>query len=574
MQISLLIYLFIAIIFVLIILYLIKISKNSGGNPSPIPCVGPGCDPNKNINCSVLDVNTIRHCEKDEDCYRCADNGGNMSCQTTPDYAIDLPQSNCLPPNYIYNSDTSTCHLAPNQNICLPFDLNSDFECNEYTGIKILTKPGLNLPYNWKCLCRDNTKFTNNNEIGTDCTDIKLCSMLGTTNENSKNGNYLVRTGTETYPQPTYWNSKSKWNPLPPSFDGGEGACKCNSQSYADQNNLRCITGTCYPGTPTTNGKDCDCQHPYIKCSDINYRNDYVFGKYSLGLCDDPSCVPDPCIISSDDYSSQYDSGTNTCKCKGENTIAISSDQVPTGQKCQNVCSNNGPCGSGTSKRGTCYAETSDAHDKTTYWHFVTDETARCEIQHIESGRYLAIDNDGRLINDTAGSLFYIVPFCSGITANPNGSCKSPNGALGVKSLITNDKYMFKDVKSGKYIGLNTKTGIIELITNPIDYIQWSFIQSGSSTTVGAIMYPINNYIIPDKKFNEYVNNLVSTTKWQNSARCKDCIEPAQQDVSSGLCNEKPLLPPNSKCDADEDCRSGHCKHCGFWEFWCSSGCD
>ena len=73
-------------------------------------------------------------------------------------------------------------------------------------------------------------------------------------------------------------------------------------------------------------------------------------------VCNDfPMCISDPCA----DYGGKYKKeagavgGKNACDCPA-GTISDKTKTNWTGSYCDNPCQNNGPCGTGSSKRGTC----------------------------------------------------------------------------------------------------------------------------------------------------------------------------------------------------------------------------
>lgn len=578
---SLIIYGSLFLLFALVIGFLVwksvKSRTDDGGGGEG--CDSPDCK-NKDKDCTITSSDTLKHCTKDEDCYRCM---GDMACRPSSslDYHLSITQDKCIPPYYQWDHSTNSCVLIPGQQVCLPQDLDVNFKCNKYTGRKVLGKLGQDLPYQWMCICKDSTMFSNE-EIGTDCSKIQLCGMQGESNESSK-ARHLVLAGTEKNPQSAkLWSPENDWSPLPPSL-GGQGACICAPNEYADQVSMNCHSSQCGNGQPSRacgqQGKDCTCQCDagFVDCADITFRNDPIFGKYTIGVCDvgmNPdgtirysTCVPDPCKMNPDDFNSKYDPGTRNCICP--TGVPVQSDQVPTGQKCINLCENNGPCGkAGTDEqRGTCYIDDGKEHDELLVWKFLANsQENKIEylIQNESTSAYFYTDNGKVRTSAKGGSAYYVVPVCAGTGANPDGTCKSPNNAPGVSQLHSNDKYRLVDVSSGMTIGMDD-SGSLVTTSDQSKYITWTYISyKDSETNKGYISYG-SEYVSATSASGFTDADLTTTGKWANSARCKDCILPAKQD-GTGLCNKKPCLDDGRWCTDSSQCCNGNCHTCSFWE--------
>jgi hypothetical protein len=345
-------------------------------NPSiPKMCFGDNCMPTS--DCSILNPATITKCETSEDgkkiCNSCicqanSNLTGCMTCQESdPDstddtkvYKLDIPQESCKDPLF-WDSNDNTCKLSKGS-YCLPKEM-IDVSCNKYTGRKLLKK-GDN-GYEWTCVCKNDTKFS-----GDSCTDINICSMLGSSaNPNNNKQRGLIRKGTTN----DFWQPTSNWDP------NLEGECKCSRQGEVpDNNRLICARNECMPGSfddSDDSRKTCICPDGFVDCKDLSIVHDKdLAGIIDTGLCRIPSCVPDPCGgPESDPNIGTYNSLTNNCECKPPYTL-VNDPYSILGVGCKKLCVDNGPCG----VRGTCKMNTESVITKFLFQCSDIDGTGIC----------------------------------------------------------------------------------------------------------------------------------------------------------------------------------------------------
>ncbi len=344
------------------------------------------CMPNK--DCGILNPSTITKCDMSEDgqkiCKSCmcepnSNLTGCMGCQESDPNSTDESKvyildditdpNSCIDPLF-WDTKDNKCKLSKGF-YCLPTKM-VDIKCNKYTGRKVLKK-GDDGYYQWSCLCKDDTKFS-----GDSCTDINICSMLGSSSNpsNIRRGfRGIVRKGTTN----DFWQGDtSDWDPLL------EGECLCNLQGeVADNDRLVCATNMCTPGEPLPGdktNKNCKCPSGYVNCQnltivdDVDSQGKKFSGFIDTGLCRMPSCVPDPCSGPDNDTDvGVYNETLNTCVCKPPYTL-VNDPYSVLGVSCKHLCKDNGPCYS----RGTCQISSENAVAKFSFNCFSTTDDGIC----------------------------------------------------------------------------------------------------------------------------------------------------------------------------------------------------
>ncbi len=534
------------ILLLIIAIYLIgKINLNPQYTEATY-CNDPSCL-NKNKDCGLMDSRTITKCATNSDCSSCM---GNLSCQNLQNTIIDIPQGKCVSP-MIWNNNK--CYI-PADNYCVPYNI-PDIDCNSFTGTKILSKVGIDDPYQWNCICKNNS-FT-----GPNCDQINICGMNGQTNEDMLNNNNISE-NSKTYltnSDGSYWSSSSDWDP-------NIGICKCGLNQVADNSTKTCLPSLCSPCSPLDVNK-CICpNNGYLDCyTDLAYTVDPIFGSYINGSCTPGTAVPDPCAAFEGDTANVYDPSTNTCKCDTTNGyFPVQTSQVSIGQKCVNLCDIQNPCAS----RGSCYVVSDDSKDKQSLWNF--------DVQCSNNDCYWLIhNNSGYLINDggninisSSGTLFIIEPICGTTNCVPM-----------VSQMTNNNKYKLKD-KDGNYLCLDNnilsfnKTGTIVTWTY---YITNDEAINNKNITSGRILV-VDNLFLGLLLDSGGVNKISLNPIYKGTARCKDCISPYMQDYPNQMCNTR-CLPDGSKCSGycgsgdSAPCCSIYCEHQGC-PFDCGQRCN
>ena len=181
---------------------------------------------------------------------------------------------------------------------------------------------------NWQC-----TKTEDCSQAGAD----SLCCVVDTTGTGSGNCGDDV-SGEQKYCH-VPWLSQQDSEPR-------YGRCKCDSgltyygYSNDDVYTKDCVTDSCQP-YGIKSGDTCICNVGYINCPE-----DIPDSGLKTNCTSNPRCIPDPCAP-----LGQYDKSSKTCNCNGIDTSGINFDSSsPTGERCIDLCANNGPCG----ERGTC----------------------------------------------------------------------------------------------------------------------------------------------------------------------------------------------------------------------------
>ena len=135
------------------------------------------------IKCGLLNKDTIKSCENDDNiCSKCqctSDPTVKMNCMTCTasdgTFEIAVNKEECQDP-FIWDETKKTCFLKKGK-FCLPTNLNPDIPCSSYTANKVLIQADENSPIEWKCICKDDTKFVNSKSDNFNCIGINICNM-------------------------------------------------------------------------------------------------------------------------------------------------------------------------------------------------------------------------------------------------------------------------------------------------------------------------------------------------------------------------------------------------------------
>jgi hypothetical protein len=603
---------------VIIGIILIARKKDSGKTgtvpPTPSYCQqfpdDPRCGP-QTIHCGILDPNTIQKC--DDDPYKCQQcqctsdptvQANCMSCQTiTADntYAFNISQNLCSDPFY-WDSEKNGCYLKPGQ-YCLPVDVK-DITCNQFTGNKVLSRPDPSGPYEWRCICKDPTAFTNYPDFKGDCIGINLCGMAGQPNPKDINtpGRKLVKFGDTG----TLWDGT--FDPI------SQGQCSCNPNEFSPNNpcpnpgenckeNLVCEVSGCLSGV-SSDGKTCNsCPVGYIDCYTVAWRTDpqYSFlGPYYTGICSYPGCVPDPCDPGDGSTGFFYDINSNSCVCPpGYNSVTSPGANYP---KCVNLCKNNGPC----AERGICFVP--DKSDYV-YWKFEwnTQPIDNNQDKYYYSlqfskdkdpndGKYLDWDGNKFFLNDTTVTYFQLLPGTNtedddgNLIQNPKGFNSIPNQYPGQNTVsypFNGSSYQFQVAKRDQ-TGAFNYLGYLNFSSLKIDINQtfakdstnnpYTFVYQSLTTTKGT---PIGAFLFQDTSQREKGNFFVgldSSTppvltilaNFNNVAKCKCCISPYTQNPENMFCATL-LKYTGQDCNQNCDCAGGYCQKESIGSNYCMS---
>lgn len=269
-----------------------------------------------------------------------------------------------------------------NKGWCLP-DVKQTTSCNQFTSDTILVEKE-DKKYEWGCHCTIQNLFDQLSPLS-DCNLEKACGhdsesgelyVVGKNRSScTKNSDCIGSdadslcclvdtTGTETGNCDDAI-SGDKYCHVPwlsqQNSDPRYGRCECRKgltyygTNYNNIYTKSCVSDSCSPGTKSNEGGTCTCPVGYINCPE-----DIPDSILKTSCANNPKCIPDPCLP-----LGEYDKQTKTCKCDKSTTAAVKNvDQPPIGQICVELCENNGPCGSGDYKRGTCTVSGSDPDKK------------------------------------------------------------------------------------------------------------------------------------------------------------------------------------------------------------------
>jgi hypothetical protein len=276
---------------------------------------------------------------------------------------------------YKWKQGKNTTVVPPNtddkKGWCLPDMDTTQVKCNQFTGDIILVKDDIGGGYKWSCYCPNPDMFSN--ELGGDCNIEHICGKDQnkgelyvlrddgkecTANDQCTNGYCcLPDTGggtcsdTDKVPDGVKKHCYIKWSEQP-NTDPRDGRCICNdglkyvgNEQGGNLYSKLCVNDSCQPGGKR-DGDVCDCGDGYIGCpQDIHVNQQGRKDKCK----DTPMCLPDPCKP----YG-HYDRTNQICVCTKPDTAPILDQSSPVGYSCVKLCENNGPCGTGSLKRGDC----------------------------------------------------------------------------------------------------------------------------------------------------------------------------------------------------------------------------
>ncbi len=338
-----------------------------GRQKSALGPSGPGSPTGPTENCPVLPFNDLVECDptKKGACSDCI--GATLGYQC---YTVDASNP------YKYQEGTTTYDI-PDGNWCLPTKV-ATAQCNEWTGIPILTKLGEG-KYEWMCDC---SKYPDwfTSAPGGDCTFETVC---GYNSDPTKSiGELVCPPGgiSELCKEGDSWLENPVWDPA-------SGVCKCrsgfNSINRQDTGTGKiikaCTQNTCYPkgieqdppkygtGHPQscvpgtiTPSRSCVCAPKTGEIGKSNYVSwircpEDVKSSLQSDCYDNPKCYPDPC-----NPRGYWDPVHCTCVCDGiEGSIpTVANNDI--NQTCSLPCvGQENPCISIKDGkpivRGTCY---------------------------------------------------------------------------------------------------------------------------------------------------------------------------------------------------------------------------
>jgi len=323
------------IVFILVIIVIAIFNKSpsdpgSGVDPDVDPTIPCPLDPSDKVlvACDLTDSTSCTDCAHGfHSCYK---------VDTDHPYQFKAPSSEVL-------------INVPDGTWCLPTKTTT-LNCTEATGVPILAQ--LNSNENvWMCSCKYPRLFNSEGAFG-DCLYETACSRLDDESKSHLICPLTVENPEDNYCKPnSTFLSNPTWNPT-------LGICDCKSTDAPEYLNLEdgqikiCVADSCTPGKKK--GDDCDCGSiSDIKTDAVPYKT-YIScnSQTKQGTCKTGSqCIPDPCnpggITGGDE---------NECICTAPDYIQQPNSNSPTGYICENLCTNNGPCGN----RGTCYLASTD----------------------------------------------------------------------------------------------------------------------------------------------------------------------------------------------------------------------
>jgi hypothetical protein len=526
------------------------LSHSASGTPNePIVCSTPDCL-GKTTDCTITNPETLRKCvpKYDKDgqetaCYECF---GNSICQTIDRHKFfidvrNLPGGICSAPYELLDpSDPNSACSLPAGTWCLPYII-PEIECNPFTGRLVLGKVSEHAPYEWLCLCVDDTKFTNDGNPLSNCDHIRVCAMDGCTNDDSSprcvsSNRHLIHQNTGKL-----WTGNSTWDPFE------EGICACNSDAGEFEGpNMSCITSACNPnGTPDpSDPESCICSPGYVSCGGKN-----GLGNRALGFCPTPSCVPDPCYPGH--YSPSANNGAGGCDCSGfPGYIPEPVIQSLAGEMCINWClSGRNPC----QGRGECIVnEGSEA-----------DIALSFTFSYAQDRKTWFIYSNNHGSNGSEKTTYYLSLNSDKVILTPNGSntiwtietdCGSDSCGIVTTPLVTNTRYWLRS--GNNYIYLSS-SGKFQTIQKKTDGSPWQYVALKEANQ-GEILLDSTLYLAV--VYNGANPSLTVLSSTIGIPTCKNCIVPFSQGPQ-GIC-EIPCLSAGEHPFGKSNCCSCQNRGC------------
>jgi len=499
------------------------------------------------IKCGLLNKDTIKSCENDENiCSKCqctSDPTVKMNCMkcTASDgtFEIAVNKDECQDP-FVWDETKNTCFLKKGK-FCLPVNLNPDIPCSPYSANKVLIQADENSPIEWKCICKDDTKFVNSKNDNFNCVGINICNMQGKPNPKvfSANQRSLIKKGSKD--NPVLWDG-SNFDPLE------EGECHCLENEDFDSENMTCKISSCSPyGILDPNDpRACICSPGYASCHLFNYLQDST----DLNFCKIPSCIPDPCVgIGADKSLKNKTIQTKhgiECSCDTQDGYYPYFDtSTHTFGTCAKLCSDeNNPCKSGGIERGTCFVLDKFTKSLTEYnFDYITNFSLwSINTKVNDKTFYLNVNSDNNLVMTENEDVLFKIWF---ILDN-----KKYTRVPVTNGLSSGSSYFFEVYKNNNSIGyinfnslkVESKTDIKEVIDNPDFIIIYKSEEKNDNKGQIKIGYD------KDKKEYKYLiydgQNLIIVPDITGTARCKCC----RSDV--GFTQDDTYLCQNS-CNKD-----------------------
>ena len=288
-------------------------------------------------NCDIF--RAIKPCTSNSNCTacKCSDDSalsGCMTCQVIDNsskdffknFYVNLTEDQCKPPSdpnftgffpYEWVESEQSCRLK-NGSYCLP-TVMQDIYCNPFTSRKVLFNLG-EQGYQWKCICKDPTRFNQGVNSYADCNHINLCGMQGSAinpdpitqrglyhidadgsaftcniDDDCEPGDKCVggTPGSAMKTGKCYWQSGpngSVWDPTKPYGNGKPTyACQCGPEEVPDAKGncvpqkcpggrQKCIDGAGQAIQTCTSGQTCvyggtTCSDSNPTCTSLNTRD-------------------------------------------------------------------------------------------------------------------------------------------------------------------------------------------------------------------------------------------------------------------------------------------------------------
>ena len=483
------------------------------------------------IQCGLLDKDTIKSCENNENlCSSCqctSDPSVKMNCMTcTPSdgtFEVSVNKDGCQDP-FIWNEEQKKCFLKRGK-FCLPVNLNPNIPCSSYTGNKVLTQENENSPIQWKCVCKDTTKFANSRDDNGDCVGVNICNMQGKSNPKQITASQraLIKKGSKT--TPILWDGKN-FNP----FDNSE--CKCLGDEQFDAENMTCKKSQCSPNgvNDPANPQACLCAPGFVSCHVINNLNGV-----DLNVCAIPSCVPDPCRglgeESLTNKTVKDNKGGYYCQCDETQGFYPYSNNNSSWGSCVKVCSpRNNPC----ADRGTCFVMSESLGNITKYdfryvsnmakWQIITSYTPPNGTATEYS---FNIDNDANLIMTQNTQVFFKIYSGADKTFSKNIRNGLSNNQNYIIQMFRNDNALgYIDFKNLKVVSNlpSTNSNDPESLEKNKNFI-FTYTSQSDTDNIGSIKIRYDT----ENRNNKYIylnfdgNNLFTLGDIKGTARCKCC---------------------------------------------------